>query len=133
MVEIAIPPRSAYVGVVRLALSSLARASGIDEDVVDDLKMAVSEACANAVIAHEEAASQAPVEVTWSQAEDELVIEVRDHVTNPEVSLDPDDQDSQGFSTRLVMSTALLRSLVSRYEVVPAEGGGATTRLTFSL
>ena len=57
LVQLEIPPRSPYVGVVRLALSSLARAAGLDEEKVDDIKIAVSEACANAVLNNEEANS----------------------------------------------------------------------------
>jgi serine/threonine-protein kinase RsbW len=53
-VKLEVPPRSAYVGVVRLALASLARTAGIDEESIEHLKIAVSEACANAVLAHDE-------------------------------------------------------------------------------
>ena len=52
--EIQIPPRPEYVGVLRLALGSLARTVGMDEESIDDLRIAISEACTNAVIAQEE-------------------------------------------------------------------------------
>jgi len=128
IVRLEIPPRSAYVGVVRLALSSLARAAGLDEEKVDDIKIAVSEACANAVLNNEEAGSDDPVVISWDETEDAVHIEVADRGA----SLDPDaldEVDTQGFSTRAVMSIALLKSLVDDCGFEAREGGGTTTRL----
>jgi anti-sigma regulatory factor (Ser/Thr protein kinase) len=127
-VRIEIPPRSAYVGVVRLAIASLARAADFAEEAVEDLKIAVSEACANAVLSMEEASSSDPVSVSWTEEGGRIVIEVRDHgVVHPTPI--GEDVDSQGFSTRLVMSHALLTSLVDEYQFVPGDSGGMVSRL----
>jgi anti-sigma regulatory factor (Ser/Thr protein kinase) len=130
LVEIEIPARSAYVAVVRLALASLARAAGLDEEVVDDLKIAVGEACTNAVLSHEASGSDAPVTVTWSDDDGaHLIVEVGDRgpVYDPSAAV----LDGQGVSTRLVMSLALLRSLVDECSITPREGGGMCARLGF--
>jgi anti-sigma regulatory factor (Ser/Thr protein kinase) len=127
-VHIEIPPRSAYVGVVRLAIASLARAAQFAEDVVEDLKIAVSEACANAVLSMEEARSSGPVSVSWNEEGDRIVIEVGDRGVVHETPT-REDVDSQGFSTRLVMSHALLTSLVDEYQFVPGDSGGMVSRL----
>jgi len=127
-VHIEIPPRSAYVGVVRLAIASLARAAQFAEDVVEDLKIAVSEACANAVLSMEEARSSGPVSVSWNEEGDRIVIEVGDRGVVHETPTG-EDVDSQGFSTRLVMSHALLTSLVDEYQFVPGDSGGMVSRL----
>ena len=127
-VSLEIPPKSPYVGVVRLALSSLARNAGLGEEKIDDLKIAVSEACANAVLNNEEAGSDDPVHITWSEVDGSVRIEVGDRGA----PVDADavrDVDTQGFSTRAVMSIALLKSLVDECEFEPREGGGTTTRL----
>jgi serine/threonine-protein kinase RsbW len=131
-VAIEIPARSAYVAVVRLALGSLARNAGLDEEVTDDLRIAVGEACANAVLSHEEAGSDAPVTVTWIDEDGVVAVEVGDRgsVYDPDAPVDL--LDSQGFSTRLVMSLALLRSLVDDCRMTPRQGGGMCTRLTLS-
>ena len=112
-VEIAIPPRSVYVGVVRLAVASLARQAGLDEDRVDDLRIAVSEACTSLVLAHEEAGNDEPVVVRWADEADRLVVDVEGAVAPQE---EP-SEDSQGFSSRSVLSQALLDSLVDETEV----------------
>ena len=126
-VEIQIPPRPEYVGVLRLALGSLARTAGMDEESIDDLRIAISEACTNAVVAQEESDVEEPVTLTWYGGEDQVAVEI----AGPGRSrVDPDDVDTQGFSTRLAMSDALLTSLVDAYEVSVEEG---RVRLTMSL
>lgn len=48
-VEIKIPARADYVGVVRLTVSGIANRMGFDYEAIEDLKIAVSEAITNAV------------------------------------------------------------------------------------
>jgi serine/threonine-protein kinase RsbW len=118
------------VGVVRLALASLARTAGLDEEEVDDLKIAVSEACANAVLAQEESGSDEPVTISWSDLGERFVVEVGDRGRTQDA---PESAfDSQGFSSRAVLSGALLQSLADEVEYLPREGGGTQTRITFS-
>ena len=117
-IEITIPPRSVYVAVVRLAVASLARNAGLDEDRVDDLRIAVSEACTNAVLAHEEAGTQDAVAIRWEDEDDRLVVDVHSKVQPPPVAL----EDSHGFSTRSVLSQALLDSLVDESETLIDQG-----------
>ena len=125
-VSLEIPPRSPYVGVVRLTVAALARTAGLDEEVVEDLRIAVSEACANAVLANEEAGSDEAVVVDWFQEADRLIIRVGDRGPG-----EPDGSalDTDGFSSRAAMSVALLESLVDRISFSPREGGGRTAEL----
>lgn len=130
LVEIEVPSRTAYVGVVRLALSALARSAGLDEDVVDDLKIAVSEACANAVLANEDADGDVSVTVAWTETDDGIVVEVGDR--GPIHDPRPDEEvDSQGFSTRSVLSFSLLTALAADCSRTPREGGGMSTQMSF--
>ena len=130
-VVLEIPSRSPYVGVVRLAVSALARTSGFTEEQVEDLKIAVSEACANAVIVNEEAGTDDSVSVSYSDDGGRVVIEVGDRGQAEHAT--PDDAaDSLGISSRLVMSMALVESLVDECEFSPREGGGTVTRLVIS-
>ena len=124
-IEIAIPPRSVYVGVVRLTIATLARNVGLDEDRVDDLRIAVSEACTSAVLAHEEAGNHEAVVVMWQEEGGRLVIDVEGRAPAP---ADVESEDSQGFSTRSVLSQALLDSLVDATEVT-TDAGTTRTRL----
>lgn len=130
-VEVEIPPRSAYVRVVRLAIASLARSAGLGEEAVDDLKIAVSEACANAVLSHEEAGTDEAVLVTWAQEPSSLVIEVVDSAPPSEHEAAP--LDSAGFSSRQILSLALLDSLVDEFTYSPRPQGGMSARLSVNL
>ena len=118
-IEIAIPPRSVYVGVVRLTVASLARNAGLDEGRVDDLRIAVTEACTSAVLAHEDAGTSDPVLVRWAEEGDRFVIDVEGRARPVEAAL----EDSHGFSTRSVLSQALLESLVDETEISATDEG----------
>ncbi len=126
-----IPAGTAYVGIIRLAVASLARTAGFDEERVDDIRIAVSEACTNAVLAHEEAGVTDPITVGWTEAADRVVVEVRDNVGDSG-SAPASPQDSQGFSTRMVMSVALLQEMADDVHIETADSGGTASRLTFS-
>ena len=127
-VSLEIPPRSPYVGVVRLAVAALARTAGLSEEAVEDLRIAVSEACANAVIANEEAGSDEAVVVEWQEDERRLQVNVGDRGSGE--PWQNDGVDTDGFSSRLAMSVALLESLVDQLSFAPREGGGTTATLT---
>lgn len=128
-VEIEIPSRSVYVGVVRLALASLARSAGLGEESVDDLKIAVGEACANAVIVNEETAPDVPVKVHWSHEGAHVVVEV-EGAGHPYHSA---GSATGELASRMEMSVALLESLVDSCEVTEHPGGAMTARLIVNL
>jgi len=129
-VEIEIPSRSVYVGVVRLALAALARSAGLGEEAVDDLRIAVGEACANAVIANEEASPDSPVSINWSLEDEQIVIEVGDRGQG----FDPQNSDrDEDFQARMNLSKALLESLVDSCEVAQRSDGGMCARLVVNL
>ena len=126
-----IPAASAYVGIIRLAVASLARSAGFDEERVDDIRIAVSEACTNAVLAHEESGIQDPITVAWEEAADRIVVNVQDRVGTP-AGEGVSPQDSQGFSSRMVMSIALLQEMADALAIEASPAGGTTARLTFT-
>lgn len=49
ILKFSVPGKPEYVGTVRLAVSSLANCAGFDIEAVEDIKVAVSEACTNVV------------------------------------------------------------------------------------
>ncbi|MBO8164058.1 MAG: anti-sigma B factor RsbW [Brevibacillus sp.] len=48
-VELTIPARAEYIGVARLLVSGVANRAGFSYDEIEDIKLAVAEACTNAV------------------------------------------------------------------------------------
>jgi serine/threonine-protein kinase RsbW len=129
IVQLEIPPRSQYVGVVRLALAALARSADIGEDRADDLRIAISEACTNAVISNEEAGQDQPVTVSWAEDDDRIVVEIGDRGRVYESGDTRDSWDTGSLTPRINMSVALLNTLVDKCELVPRPGGGTYARL----
>jgi serine/threonine-protein kinase RsbW len=124
-----IPPRSQYVGVVRLAFAALARSADLGEDTVDDLRIAISEACTNAVISNEDAGEEQPVTVSWAEDANRIVVEIGDRGRVYEGGSTKDSWDTGNITPRITMSVALLSSLVDECEFVPRADGGTYARL----
>ncbi len=123
-----VPARSVYVGVVRLALAALARQTGLEEEQIEDLRIAVSEACANAVLSEDDG-SDASIGVTWRAENGRVIVEVVD-AQAPEPPATADEPEG---TDRLDMSVALMRSLVDECTFERHPGGGVTTRLALAV
>jgi anti-sigma regulatory factor (Ser/Thr protein kinase) len=128
-VELEIPPGSAYVAIARLAVAALARGAGLEEEAVEELKIALSEAATNAVLTHEESSIAEPVRIRWIEETDRVIVEVADRGPVPDDQEEVNEFDSQGFSSRMVMSRVLLEALLDGCEFIPRPDGGTVTRL----
>ncbi|QDX92367.1 hypothetical protein EEL32_15810 [Brevibacillus laterosporus] len=49
-IEISLPAKLDYVSIARLTISGVAHRMGFSIDVLEDLKLCVSEACANSIL-----------------------------------------------------------------------------------
>jgi serine/threonine-protein kinase RsbW len=76
-VRLTIPARAEYITLVRLALSGMSRLRPLSEEVLGDLKLAVTEACTNSV-RHGYENGEGTVEITYELQPDRLVVEVSD-------------------------------------------------------
>jgi serine/threonine-protein kinase RsbW len=78
VVELEIPARPDYLALTRLLASSIASlAAPLADGRVDDLRLAVSEACANAMEAYDEPSGRTVV-VRWTIGKEALAVEVLD-------------------------------------------------------
>lgn len=50
MIELSIPHRAEYVSMIRLTAAAIASAMGFDIEAIEDIKVALSEACSNAIM-----------------------------------------------------------------------------------
>jgi anti-sigma regulatory factor (Ser/Thr protein kinase) len=76
--ELKLPARAENVAVVRHAFGGLGEALGMGEQLLSDIKLAVTEACTNVVV-HAYAGAEGPLEVDATVAGSQLEILVRDH------------------------------------------------------
>jgi serine/threonine-protein kinase RsbW len=123
--ELSVPARAEYIAVVRLVVASLATARrALADDRIDDLKLAVSEACTNAIEANTEAGSPAPVAVSCWEAPERFEVCVADAGNG----FDPDDlpehppvTDPDRLNFERGLGIPLIRSLVDdvRFESGP--------------
>lgn len=77
LIEMKIPAKPEYVGIIRLTLSGVASRMGYAYEEIEDLKIAVSEACTNAV-QHAYKGEDGEVAVRFLVYEDRLEIIVSD-------------------------------------------------------
>jgi serine/threonine-protein kinase RsbW len=77
-VELAVAPLTAHVRTARLVAVSFARRTTLEEDVLDELRLAVGEASSRAVALHRHHNLIDPVRLSFALADGRLVIEVTD-------------------------------------------------------
>jgi serine/threonine-protein kinase RsbW len=77
-VELKVPAKAEYVGVVRLLISGVASRLGFPIDDIEDMKLAVAEACTNAIL-HAYQDEEGQIIVGCASYEDRLEIMVIDH------------------------------------------------------
>jgi anti-sigma regulatory factor (Ser/Thr protein kinase) len=111
LLRLDVPARPAFVGVARSVVTSVATTiDGLDDDRLDDLRLAVSEACTNAV-----AGEADRVIVTCVRDDGSLEVSIQD----PGRRADAPGLDGDGFALQLL--TALVD------EVHFEEGDGSST------
>jgi len=76
-VRLTIPAKAEYITLVRLALSGLSGLRPLSDEALGDMKLAVTEACTNAV-RHGYNDGEGTVEVVYELRPDRLVVEVAD-------------------------------------------------------
>ncbi|HEX9065746.1 MAG TPA: ATP-binding protein [Streptosporangiaceae bacterium] len=75
-VEVSFSPLPAHVRTARLVATAVARRSGVSETLMDEVRLAVGEACSRAVETHAAHCPDEPVKVALSSQEGRFEIEV---------------------------------------------------------
>jgi anti-sigma regulatory factor (Ser/Thr protein kinase) len=123
-VRLIIAPEPRLLGTVRLVVATAARRVGLDEEQIEDLKVAVSEACALSIHSMRAAGLAEPVEVDLFEGEGRFGIEIRDRApADGRAGTEPTD----GIEDR-AFGLALVSALVAGVESSPRTGGGHATR-----
>jgi serine/threonine-protein kinase RsbW len=85
-VEVTFTPLPAHVRTARLVATAVARRSGVDEALLDEVRLAVGEACSRAVEAHQRHCPAEPVRIEMTDADERFVVVVSDHAPTPSAS-----------------------------------------------
>nr|WSZ96878.1 ATP-binding protein [Streptomyces sp. NBC_00857] len=132
-VELRFSAQPEHVRTARLVAAAVARRAGVDEAVLDEVRLAVGEACSRAVGLHRSHGITAPVRVALTEEEKIFSIEVGDGVTaagseaggapsdtrEGAPSGDPYDSDDEDE-----MGLAVISGLVDDVEVTSGDDGG---------
>jgi serine/threonine-protein kinase RsbW len=106
-VEVSFTALPAHVRTARLVALAVARRAGVNDQLLDEVRLAVGEACSRAVGVHQSKVPDQPVLMRLSDEQDRFVVEVVDggplehEATDADLgSLDPDDlsEPSSDFS-----------------------------------
>lgn len=123
VVTLTMPARAEFLLLARLALAGVSRAVAIDAETLADLKLAVTEACANAV-RHAYADAEGRVTVRYAVDGDRLEIVVEDDGEGfrPEEvdGWEPEALDETG------MGLSIIRAVVDDLVLGPGEDGRGT-------
>jgi serine/threonine-protein kinase RsbW len=121
-VELKIPAKAEWVAVARLAVAAVASRLRFSVDEIEDIKLAIAEACTNC-IAHGSAADQ--IEITSEVLSDEVRVSVRDRGVSKQQleSVEKTEGFAEGKRTE-ELGVFLIRALMDdvTYRVDPREG-----------
>jgi serine/threonine-protein kinase RsbW len=132
-VEIEFTALPAHVRTARLVASAVARQCGVDEAVLDEVRLAVGEACSRAVELHAREAPDRPVMVIFADAPGRFTVAIRDRLPVASPGGDGRLSDQPGEPNLARSSTvepdeteirlAVLTGLVDDLEIEPLETG----------
>jgi len=126
-IRLTIPAKPEYITLGRLALTGIARlrAEPMREEVLGDLKLALTEACTNSV-KHAYGAGGGTVGITYELYDDRLVVEVVDHGEGfGPAAGDAPDGDGLGESG---LGLAIIKAVSDDLEIAEGDDGGASLR-----
>ncbi|MGW1163090.1 ATP-binding protein [Streptomyces sp. NPDC002513] len=116
-----------HVRTARLVAAAVARRAGVEEAVLDEVRLAVGEACTRAVGLHQSNGISAPVRVLLTEEEKQFSIEVGDEAPHlapgdktPGAAGTVDDAEAEEDE----MGLAVISGLVDDVEVSAGEDGG---------
>ena len=134
VVALEIPARPAYLSLVRLVVDAAvgSLAPGLGGARLDDLKLAVTEACSNDIEAHQTAWSDAPIVVRCELEDETVTVEVADRgggFDPRRLAALPAATDPMRLRYESGLGIPLMKTLTDDIVFVPGPDG-TTVRLT---
>ena len=120
-VEVTFTPLPAHVRTARLVATAVARRSGVSESLMDEVRLAVGEACSRAVETHVAQCPAEPVRVALSDLEGRFEIEVVN--AGRPASTAGEGQQGDGALMPPGFSLAVIASLADDVQINETETG----------
>ena len=128
--ELSFPPLPQYVRVARHVVGWMARMRDVPEPCVDDVRLLASEACTNAMVANQEAASDEPVVMRAGEDNGTLTIEVLDRGSEPPRPIVDFEVDTGEMAFEKGTWLAVVQGVADDWSVEPRDGGGSSLKAT---
>jgi serine/threonine-protein kinase RsbW len=122
-VKLTLPARPENVSVIRHVLGAFAEALRLPDDLVEDLRLAVTEACTNVVRHAYPPDVPGPVEISIRPTEDVVSVVVADHGRGIGSSSD---------TTGPGLGLPLIAAIADEVELQLVPGGGSRVAMTFA-
>lgn len=125
VITIKLPSKAEYVSIARLAASVISNTVGFDIEEIDDIKVAVGEACNNAVLHGKDA--EEVYEINFMLSEKKIHIEVKDKGIgfDEEKYEEPDLENLKGNG----LGIYIMKSLMDEVDIVANDNEGTTLKL----
>ena len=131
-VELRVPADVQYVGLARLVVTAAARQAGMTNDRLEDLKIAVSEATASAIAAHQRAGGEQPVALSFgSVSADQFAVTIN----NAGPLTDDEDVGERNWNSEGGLGVTLIRGLadVVDFDDTDDETAGVSVHMRFAV
>ncbi|MDH6137050.1 anti-sigma regulatory factor (Ser/Thr protein kinase) [Kitasatospora sp. MAA4] len=113
-----------HVRTARLVAAAVARRAGVDESVLDEVRLAVGEACSRAVGLHQRGDLSGAVRVALIDQEKRFLIEVGDGAGALSDLAEPGAEGDSGEGVDDTLGLAVITGLVEDVEVGRDDDGG---------
>lgn len=119
IVELRIPPKAEWAAVARLTVAAIASRLDFSLDEIDDVKLAVAEACTHAI---QRSTGNHPIELIFEAQPDSIVVTVRDFSTSAHLETVDEEMDEDHIGG---LGLFIIRSLMDEVDYhVDARAGG---------
>ncbi len=118
-----VPAAAEQARTVRLVASTAAHRAGVDDDLLDDVRLAVSEAVALSVRRANSVDSVGTVSIVMFDEDDQFVVEVSDDLARA----------AQSAGEDLALSLPLIRALAPKSDIEENSAGGQTVSLSWPI
>jgi serine/threonine-protein kinase RsbW len=125
VVRLTMPARAEYLILARLALAGIARKVPMSEEALADLKLAVTEACGNAV-RHAYGSDGGVVRVVYELDAEQIEITVEDDGAGVALDDVPQDPFSDDDPSESGMGLAIIRAITDDLAVAESPNGRGT-------
>lgn len=132
-VQLVIPAEADYIELVRLTVYGIGNRMGFSYEDIEDMKVAVAEACNNAVLHAYEDGQKGNIELTFHMQGETMSIEIRDHGSSFEIGQEDRETRPLHFKeleeiTAGGLGLFLMEALMDEVEVL--NEGGTRVMLT---